>query len=292
MRAPSSTSTLVLVGRLALLFGAGLALIGGLTLSRARDRREIAAQRSSERYVCPMHPEIVSRTPGECPICQMALERVTDDSGKAASATDSSLVNVVKRQVVTQLIRAPAWLGENGVVTAVLHKDDLIGLPPGSHALFFGTKTSRAGLDVRLAAEQPVPWDAATSQARFRAAAAAPSRNAAAKAAARADTGWLDIAPRPRALLVVPSNAVLYTAEGPYVVAVSPDGQMFSKRPVEIGRILDSGYLAELSKDRFGAIVVLSGLGENDRVVVEDTFFLDAERRLQEGRRIGPEVIQ
>jgi hypothetical protein len=285
MRAPSST--FVVIGRLVLLCGAGLALIGGLALSRARDRREAAAQVSSERYVCPMHPEVVAHAPGECPICRMELERVTGDSVRAAIAADGNLVNVVKRRVVSQLIRAPAWLDANGAVMAVLHKDDLVGLPAGSPAKFFGTQTSRAGLEVRLSAGEAAPWDASTAKVRFIAAKAAPT-----KVGVTTDTGWLDIAARPRELLVVPSNAVLYTAEGPYVVAVSTDGQGFSKRPVEIGRILDSGYVAELSKDRFGAIVVLSGLRENDRVVVEDTFFLDAERRLQEGRGMGPEVMQ
>jgi Cu(I)/Ag(I) efflux system membrane fusion protein len=38
--------------------------------------------RSSEgaaaRYVCPMHPQVVSSDPGECPICHMALELVRE----------------------------------------------------------------------------------------------------------------------------------------------------------------------------------------------------------------------
>ncbi len=75
------------------------------------------------------------------------------------------------------------------------------------------------------------------------------------------------------------------------MVVVSPDGKTLTKRSIEIGRILDSGYVAEQSSDRFGAIVVLSGLRENEKVAVEDTFFLDAERRLQEGRVMGLEVM-
>ncbi len=35
-------------------------------------------------YYCPMHPQITSPTPGECPICHMSLERIPDDrSGDA-----------------------------------------------------------------------------------------------------------------------------------------------------------------------------------------------------------------
>jgi Heavy metal binding domain len=247
-----------------------------------------------------MHPEVVSHTPGECPICRMELERVSDGgSARISAAANPNLVGAAKRKVITQLVRAPAWL-DAGVVTAVLHKDDLVGITPGAHALFYGTTTSRTGIDLRLASDRPAPWDSSTLQVRFevvekgvaskgRALAQGPSGST---PAATRDTGWLDLAPRPRDLLVVPASAVLYTADGPYVVAASSDGKTFTKRSIEIGRILDSGYVAELSKDRFGAIVVLSGLHESEQVVVEDTFFLDAERRLQEGRGIGPQVTQ
>jgi hypothetical protein len=275
-----------------------LALVSAIALAHARDRGDRTAESSDERYVCPMHPEVVSRTAGECPICRMALERVRGaDQGTASDGTNDKLVSVVKRRVVTQLVRAPAWLGEGGLVTAVLHKDDLVGLTPGAQASFFGTTTSRAGIDVRLSPDTPAPWDASTWQVRFQARVGsrdrASSPGAALVSPRRAlDHGWLDIAPRPRDLLVVPSNAVLYTAEGPYVVAVSTDGKALSRRPVEIGRILDSGTVAEQSADRFGAIVVLAGLREREKVVVEDTFFLDAERRLQEGRLMGPEVLR
>jgi len=294
-----SSSSFVIAGRLILLLGAALAVVSAIALARSRDQGDRAAQSSGERYVCPMHPEVLSRTAGECPICRMALERVSGvEKGPLSSATDSSLVGVVERRVVTQLVRAPAWLGSGGVVTAVLHKDDLVGLAPGTHALFFGTTTSRAGIDVRLSSNAPAPWDASTLQVRFDAHPGHDDRQASGKAipsfsrGAALDSGWLDIAPRPRDLLVVPSNAVLYTAEGPYVVAVAPDDKTLTKRAVEIGRILDSGYVAQQSADRFGAIVVLAGLHESEKVVVEDTFFLDAERRLQEGRVMGPELTR
>src|SRR5262245_42032368 len=29
---------------------------------------------ANSKYTCPMHPEIVQETPGDCPICGMALE--------------------------------------------------------------------------------------------------------------------------------------------------------------------------------------------------------------------------
>lgn len=295
------SSSFVVGGRLLLLLGAALALVWAIALARTRDRGERAAASSSERYVCPMHPEVVARTPGECPICGMALERVTGAAvAPLPGLADRRLVGVAKRRVVSQLVRAPAWLGRGGLVTAVLHKDDLIGLAPGTHARFFGATTSRGGIDVRLSSDAPAPWDASTLQVHFQAQVGRgvgnrePRSDPAPPTAAGAalDDGWLDIAPQPRDLLVVPSNAILYAAEGAYVVTISADGQTLGKRPVEIGRILDSGYVAQQSVDRFGAIVVLSGLRDNDTVVVEDTFFLDAERRLQAGRALGAEAMR
>jgi multidrug efflux pump subunit AcrA (membrane-fusion protein) len=98
------------------------------------------------------------------------------------------------------------------------------------------------------------------------------------------DSGWVQLAARARQLLVVPASAVLYSGSGAYVLAAPPDGRTFTRRSVEIGTILDSSYIAQLAGDHFGAIVVLSGLQEGEQVVAGDTFFLDAERRLQEAR--------
>jgi hypothetical protein len=61
---------------------------------------------------------------------------------------------------------------------------------------------------------------------------------------------------------------------------------------VQIGRILDSGYLGAAAGGGQGAIVVLSGLREGDRVIAGYTFFVDAERRLREARGAGEDRIR
>jgi len=72
-------------GALALSLAAGVALgIGGTLLARrgggdAHDRGTVAAK---PKYVCPMHPTIVSDHPGDCPICGMKLVPATaQDAG-------------------------------------------------------------------------------------------------------------------------------------------------------------------------------------------------------------------
>jgi hypothetical protein len=273
---------LVMAARLGLLLVAVLAFGAAIILARAHDRNgSRAEQQSTERYACPMHPEVLSRRPGECPICRMALERVSGIDKHAATTAKDGVVGVVQERVVSQTIRAPAWGGAHGLLTTVLYKDDLVALGGGQKASFFSTAVPGTAIAVRRTDGAPVPWDAETVKVTFRFERAAP---------ANADLGWLEIPPQPRRLLVVPTSAVLYSGTGAYVLVAPPGGQTFTRRTVQVGRILDSGYGAGLVADRYGAIVVRSGLRAGERIIIEDTFFMDAERRLQAAQGNAAEV--
>ena len=244
---------------------------------------------------CPMHPK---RAPTEAPagiVPALASPPPIPHSSSSFAAgvtwlpethppaertkpTDRPVIDRPKRRVFVDSVRAPAWLDESGRLSAVLYRDELIGLSSGEHGRFFRARAPRVPIEVRLSDESPAPWDASTSLVRFviepgRAEPRSDDLRASLPGARSGDVGWLELERRSRELLVFPESALLRSSEGPYVLVPDPSGDTFTRRPVQIGRILK------------GHVVVLSGLHEDDRIAVSNAFFVDAE---QGGDRAEP----
>jgi hypothetical protein len=235
------------------------------------------------RYACPMHLDVRSANPGECPICRMALERVGFVPGsvkpylEAAGTVDLRAIDNVKKHNVVDFvrrhallpvlrdIRGPAWVDDDGTIAAIFYNDQIEAMAPDEAASFRASAPSAAAIAARRTADAPVSRDRSTSLIRFR-----PVRPLARHASASGAIGWLEVAPRPRQVLAVAASAVLQSPEGPYVLAWSGHGYTFVKRPIEIGET----FL------KHGLVVVLSGLQPNDRVIARATFFVDADRRM------------
>ena len=160
----------------------------------------------------------------------------------------------------------PAWVGESGLVEALLYKDDLPSLTPGEQASFVPAAAPTVAVGVHAAPEAPASWDSSMSVAQFR----VDGRGAALRPGA---AGWVKLTRKPREFVAVPSGAVLQSAEGPYVLVLSADGRSFNRRVIETGKVL-SGFTA-----------VVAGVKAGEQVASINAFFVEAERRLRAERR-------
>jgi hypothetical protein len=269
-----SSSPLIVAGRVLLLGIAAGAVVLGFVLTRDDDA---GAAEVAVTYLCPMHPEVTSPTPGSCPICRMALEpkkaepdekaseRVPGDStfelAQAAALRSFHDVTRAKQYRTSREMRVPASIENGAAGVALLHHDEIELLERGERGLFFVSDAPR-GLPVHLTDEPPAKWDDATSLVHFRLEGRHDLRPL--------QTGWLKLATRIRQGLVVPYAAVLQSANGPYVLAVGDDRRSVTKRPIGVGSVL------------YGYAAVTSGLDDGDRVAAMNTFFLDAERKTKE----------
>jgi Cu(I)/Ag(I) efflux system membrane fusion protein len=68
----------------------GMYVRGSLEVGLGRDR--------GTYYTCPMHPAVVSDTPGECPECGMFLEKV--EGGRVLAVPKDAVINVAEVSVV------------------------------------------------------------------------------------------------------------------------------------------------------------------------------------------------
>jgi hypothetical protein len=269
----------VVAARILLLVAAAGALVFGIVHVRSQDRQVAAAM---QQYVCPMHPQITSHAPGDCPICNMALVPVTEALPDAPGlGSKDRVVAEAQTRAVSRAVRAAAWVGADGTGRALLFKDDLVGLAAEEPARFFGQKWPNMPFGAHLISANQTPRDVSTVEVAFRLDRPADHLR---DGVAPLDIGSLLIDVKAKNLLVVPSSAVLYWASGPYVLAQNGMGNGFEKRPVQVGRILDDGYEAQRAGRTEGAIVILSGLREGEKVVAGYAFFNDVDRRLREAQ--------
>jgi hypothetical protein len=322
-RSSRSEALFVLAARATLLLVALTLVVVSLTIAR----RSATKAAATPAYSCPMHAEVTSSGPGECPLCKMALERIggnPDRSGPSREVagqrpartrrapitreeiassssplgatwlpetfpapeptqpSDGPALATPRHRTFQDAVRAPAWSDAPGRFAALLYRDELVGLKSGERAAFFRATAPRVPVEVELEldASPPKLWDSSTATVHFVLSSkkGAEARRDAPNVACRVgDVGFVELEPRARELLTIPESAVLRSSEGAYVLVASA-GDSFVKRPVELGR------------SRRAQAVVLSGLGETDRVVARNAFFLDTGSEREHGVEAVAEV--
>jgi multidrug efflux pump subunit AcrA (membrane-fusion protein) len=247
---------------------------GGLVVAvvarRVGNGPAAAAASARPSFVCPMHPEVTSSTPGDCPICRMRLEPAANVATAEPAALQLATVEKelrafdavsrVKRFETAQEMRFPAWAETQQLGVALLYKDQAKLLVSGETGQFWPLTGPSAGIPVRFDGQAPEPWDESTVRVRFRAGAG--------ETLPPNGTGSVKFATRLRNDLVIREGAVLRSAEGPYVLTATNDRHTLTKRRVEVGSIV------------YGYAAVVSGLQEDEWVVARHTFALDTARRL------------
>ncbi len=186
-----------------------------------------------------------------------------ESSAPTSGATRPSLppgsVEIARRRILTERRSVPAWVDATGRVEALVPEEEVRSLAAGEHAEF-RPGADPAPVPVRRSARDAVRHDDATWRIEFE---ALPGFVLSPDTA-----GWLALTDRSRPALVLPSSAVLSSPEGQAVLVSGRGGGALQRRLVRLGQAPD------------GLAVVLSGVEENERVVVRGAFFLDAERRL------------
>jgi hypothetical protein len=259
----------VLATRLLLVAMAAGGVVVALVARRVGNDPAAAAASAQPSFVCPMHPEVKSSSPGDCPICRMALQPIANVAtvepatlqlatvAKELRAFDA--VSRVKRFETAQEMRFAAWAesGDEGI--ALVYRDQAKLLVPGEEGQFWALSAPGPGSAVRVGNDAPEPWDGSTVRVRFHAAPGVVLREN--------GTGSVKFATRERKDLVIREGAVLRSPEGPYVLVATNDRHTLTKRRIEVGSIV------------YGYASVISGLQEDEWVVALHAFALDTARR-------------
>ena len=86
------------------------------------------ADHRENRYYCPMHPQIVSPDPGECPICHMNLELIPEDRRRATGPMTTAVTDGGSAALVAAVEGATTAPPGLVPVTLSLERQQLIGV--------------------------------------------------------------------------------------------------------------------------------------------------------------------
>jgi membrane fusion protein, copper/silver efflux system len=94
-----------------------------LVLFSCKEKKQAAIQDSDVSYTCPMHPQIMQHTPGQCPICGMDLVKVEKKNTTADEAIMLSDQQIQLGNIQVDTV-GKGTIGDETILTATLNLDE------------------------------------------------------------------------------------------------------------------------------------------------------------------------
>lgn len=262
---------------MAILFS-GSFLIAGCTKSQTSDSVKEAAHAHKEIYTCPMHPEIRQDHPGNCPICNMKLVKVEEESKKDSktekgpsdvklriSPYQAELVGIEplslsRKDVTYQIPVSGRILSQNSVALQVFEKDFRFVKSGVRFSGFTDVYPDKEIIGKIVSIDSLVDPTSRTIRVvgRIHEGPSQVLMESTFSGKIEVDLGKQ---------LILPEKAILFTGKGSY--AYLYNGETLQPRQIFLGPKVSGGY------------VLLKGLSEGDKVSSGPNFLIDSESKIR-----------
>lgn len=230
-------------------------------------------------YTCPMHPQVHQHDPGNCPICGMALVKVSGEKQETKPEVVSSHeLHTTENQLALAGIGKYTVTRKDMTFTVPVSGRQLSSREIAFQVFESDLQVVKAGLQFS-GSTSLVPSEKLNGQVRSVDSLVDPSSRTVRVIGVLAEPpkrsvlegGFHgEITATETSQIAIPEEAVLHTGLGQLVYVISPDNKL---RPLKVA----------LGKKAKGEYQVLSGLKEGDVISTGPNFLIDSEAKIRGG---------